>query len=253
MNNLDLLVIAPQQDGQTRTSAATARASYAFDTPYGAISAAVAQFGARRGAWAAADVSPFAAIYAAKAAGATRVVELVPVRALNRLLAAGDLLLPDDMVDLTQQQRYTFFAGKGYGFLAQREPFCPVLRGALFAALRKRTPRSFARATYLATEAPPDVAPNADWDADIAGVGVVPASFLARELELCYAPVCVVVGAGSGAADQPGMAQTSDLLADAIIDALEHLPDERACGCATAMQQYRDRGDIGPDWRTWLG
>jgi hypothetical protein len=246
MKNLDLLVIAPQQ------LIAPNRAAHIFDTPYGAIRAAVDQFGARPGAWVAADVSRFAAIYAAKAAGATRVVELVPVRPLNRLLEAGDLLLPDDVVDLTQQQRYTFFVGKGYGFLAQREPFCPLLRGALFAALRERTPRSFARATYLAIDEQLDVAPDAAWDADIAGLGVVPASFLARELELCYAPVCIVEQ-GNSAADQPSMAQTGDLLVDAITGALARLPVERACGCATAMQQYRDRGDIGPDWRTWLG
>jgi|GEM_PF-1053161 len=247
MINLDLLVVAPEQ------LIAPGRASHVFDTPYGAVRAAVDQFGAQPGAWVAATVSPFAAIYAARAAGATRVVELVPVRALNRLLLPGDLLLPDDLVDLTQQQRYTFFAGKGYGFLAQREPFCPVLRGALFAALRERTPRSFARATYLAIEEQPYTAPDASWDTDIVGAGVVPASFLARELELCYAPVCVVGGQGSRAADEPSMAHTGDLLASAIVDALARLPTERACGCATAMQQYRDRGDIGPDWRTWLG
>jgi 5'-methylthioadenosine phosphorylase len=247
MSNIDLLVIAPDH------LIVPKGASHRFDTPYGSIHAAVDQFGAWSGAWVAADASPLAVIYAARAAGATRVVELVPVRPLNRLLEPGDLLLPDDMVDLTQQQRYTFFAGKGYGFLAQREPFCPELRGALFAALRERTPRSFVRATYLAIEGTPYAAPNAGWEADIAGTGVVPASFLARELELCYAAVCVVGDQGIGADEDPSVAQPGNLLASAIADALARLPAGRACACATAMQQYRDRGDIGPDWRTWIG
>jgi len=41
-------------------------------------------------------------------------------------------------------------------------------------------------------------------------------------------------------------------LDDTIAAALARLPAERTCVCATAIQAYRDRGDIGPDWRTWI-
>jgi 5'-methylthioadenosine phosphorylase len=207
-----------------------------FDTPYGAVEARLGAIGEWRCAWIDTAASPFAAIYAAKAAGATRVTELVPVAARNRLLAPGDVLAPDDLIDRTQLPRYTFFAGKGYGFLSQREPFCPALRAALLAGAA-RAGRVFARGVYLAEG--PQLMPETIWDVDVAGGGVVPANFLARELELCYAPLCLV---------EPAHGSVEAMLAGG----LEHLPRERACACSTAMQQYRERGDIGPDWQTWI-
>jgi len=247
MSNFDLLVIAPGHpedwDGELQT----------YETPYGTARARLRPLGALRAAWVAAGESPFAAIYAAKAAFAARVIELAPVVACNRLLEPGDLLLPDDLVDRTRHPRYTFFAVKGYGFLAQREPFCPALRCALLAAGQGYTRRIFARGVYLAAEEPSAIEAESIWDADVAGSGVVPASFLARELELCYTPLCVVGEPAALAHGPAPVAEGSCLpLADVLADALLSLPAERLCACATAMEQYRARGDIGPDWRTWV-
>src|SRR5262245_53923733 len=233
MNKADLLVLAPAEwvpdSEQCR-----------LDTPYGPVDAQIGSLGARHVAWVAVGASPFAAIYAAKAAGAARVVELAPVAPQNYLLDQDDLLLPDDLVDRTRLPRYTFFAGKGYGFLAQREPFCPHLRGALLAAADERTPRVFARGGYLATDDPH--LGESEWDADVVGDGVVPASFLARELELCYAALCVV-------AEGDSAIPTVEWMEALLVEALSRTSSKRTCTCATAMQQYRDRGDIGPDWR----
>jgi 5'-methylthioadenosine phosphorylase len=194
MNSFDILLIAPDQhfpsDGERDT----------IETPYGIVSARLHPLGSLRAAWVTPGASPFAALYAAKAAGASRVVELAPAAARNRLLESGDLLLPDDLIDRTRLARYTFFAGKGYGFLSQREPFCPALRGALLAAAAERVGngaglgarRVFARGVYLAAQEPERVEGESIWEADIVGGGVAPISFLARELELCYAPLCVV-------------------------------------------------------------
>jgi phosphorylase superfamily protein len=247
MSNFDVLVIAPSE------GIAPSGKPEALETPYGVAQLWRQQLGALRSAWVATGTSPFAAIYAAKAAGARRVVELAPVAARNRLLESGDLLLPDDLLDRTQLPRYTFFAGKGYGFLSQREPFCPALREALLASASERSPRVFARGVYLAAQ-PPAAEHTHVWDADIVGSGVVPASFLSRELELCYAPLCIVVDEARSPAESRIVAGAGNwaALAEMLVEALGRLPAERDCGCATAMRQYRDRGDIGPDWRTWI-
>jgi 5'-methylthioinosine phosphorylase len=240
MSSFEVLIIAPE-------AWAPGGELDGLETPYGAVHVRVHPLGVWRAAWVDASVSPFAALYAAKMAGASRVVELAPVAARNRLLEAGDLLLPSDLVDRTYLPRYTFFASKGYGFLAQREPFCPVLRGALLEAARPRAPRVFARGVYLATAAPSVADPEPIWESDVMGSGVVPASFLARELELCYASLCVVTTLTPDLSPTLGEGGW-ELLADA----LGRLPAERACVCASAMQQYRDRGDIGEDWRAWV-
>jgi 5'-methylthioadenosine phosphorylase len=247
MSSFDVLIITPEAwaaSGDLET----------LETPYGTTAARLGTLGAWRAAWVDTSTSPFAAIYAAKAAGASRVVELAPVAARNRLLEIGDLLLPSDLVDRTYLPRYTFFAGKGYGFLAQREPFCPVLRGALLDASRSRSPRVFARGVYLVSDRAAAADPDVLWDADITGNSGVPTSFLARELELCYTPLCVVASLTPGPShtavgEGPGVRAR---LAEVLTDALERLPAERACLCAGAMQAYRERGDIGDDWRAWV-
>jgi 5'-methylthioinosine phosphorylase len=239
MSNFDVLIIAPE-------TWAPGGELHELETPYGAVHVRVHPLGALQAAWVDAGVSPFAALYAAKTANASRVIELAQVAAHNRLLEAGDLLLPSDLVDCTYLPRYTFFAGKGYGFLAQREPFCPTLRGALIEAARSRAPRVFARGVYLAAEAPFVADPEPIWESDVMGSGIVPASFLARELELCYAPLCVVT-LTPGPSPAPGEGGW-----EVLADALGRLPAERACVCASAMQPYRDRGDIGEDWRAWV-
>jgi 5'-methylthioadenosine phosphorylase len=236
MKTIDLLVIAPAEWSPDCEDTQ-------LNTPYGAVDARMSALGSLRAAWVAIGTSPFAAIYAAKDVGAAHVVELAPVAPHNRLLDQDDLLLPSDLVDRTRLRRYTFFAGKGYGFLAQREPFCPDLRGALLAAAVARAPRVFARGVYLATDDPHSLEP--EWDADVAGDGVVPASFLARELELCYATLCIVT-------DDESAIYNVEWAEALLVDTLGRLPAERGCVCATSMQQYRDRGDIGPDWREWV-
>jgi 5'-methylthioadenosine phosphorylase len=103
---------------------------------------------------------PQALIYTSKEMGLARVVELLPLHALNRLAEPGDLVFPDQLLDLTSGPPATFFVGKGYGFIQQNPPFCPELRAALLAAAREtvatrpllRRPRVFGRGTYGAMD-----------------------------------------------------------------------------------------------------
>lgn len=157
-----------------------------------------------------------ALIYGAKEMGAERVIDLLPVWATNRLLQPGDILLCTDLLDLTRGRCSTFFVGKGYGFVPQNPPGCPLLHAALLAAARQvvatmpresRRPRVFGRGTCAAIEGegwentPPEAEEwwnLARWGADAVGSGGVPACFLARELELCYTPLGYVVAALHG-------------------------------------------------------
>lgn len=236
-------------------------------TPYGTISAR--QTAALH--WLA-PAPPHALIYGAKLLGINYIIELLPLQAVNRLLAPGDLLLPDDLLDLTRQRRYTFFVGKGYGFLPQHPPYCPLLRAALRQAAGQgvaslpaaQQPRIFARGTYAAISSTAASLDEADWralagwGADAVGYAGVPASFLSRELELCYAPLGYVMAAAPEPCSRfwyqpPGSHDDSSALLRRIVQALAAgLPAERDCLCARAMQPVRARGIVGDDWRTWV-
>lgn len=243
MSAVDLFVVAPV------AWCPTVGGGVVESTPFGDVALRRCVVGGGAMVWVEATISPFAAMYAARWIGAQFVVGLVPAVALNGLLVSGDLLVPDDVVDFTQLPRYTFFAGRGYGFLAQREPFCPLLRGALVAAARSGYPRTFARGMLAAADG--QVAVGAlGAEADVVGAGVVPMCFLARELELCYAPLCVV---GDAAVSGEPVTQVRADVVGALVEVVAGLPGVRGCGCATAMQVYRDRGDVGADWRAWIG
>ncbi len=219
----------------------------------------------------AAPAPPRARVYALKAMGYERCIEIFPVWATNRLLAIGDILLPHDVVDCTRATDSTFFVGKGYGFVHHAPPYCPALRDALHEAATQvcnrvplpSRPRVFQRGTYVAVDtiadastARPTIA--AQWGVDAVGAGGAPTSFLSRELELCYAPFGVVVGDSAWGMDGEPVGGDvweygdDSLLAQIVARAGALVPPVRTCACPTTMQTARERGLIGKDWHTWI-
>jgi 5'-methylthioadenosine phosphorylase len=180
-----------------------------------------------------------AMIYGTRQIGATRVLELVAARPLDRLLPEHSYAVPHDLVDLTRGRYLTFFEGKGYGFLPQHTPFCPEMRAALVRAARASDPASAGRGIFAALDRWEDMAEARRWGAHLGGIAVSPTAFLARELELCYAPLCLL-GVSGAAVDE------------VIGETIDHLPAERDCPCSTAMRATRERGLIGEDWREWI-
>ena len=187
------------------------------------------------------EPNPHAALYAAKSQGVTRVIEAISVRAVDPLLAEGDILIPDGLVDLTQGRRSTFFAQRGYGFIGQEPVWCPETRAALLASAQQTGARVFSRGTLAVGEADTTTDQAAEWGAQALGVAGAPTAFLAKELELCYA-VVAIVGTAAGPLGNALIAATS-----------KHIPEQRTCACATTMQPARERGLVGDDWRGWIG
>jgi 5'-methylthioadenosine phosphorylase len=111
--------------------------------------------------------------------------------------------------------------------------------------------------------------------AELVGMTLVPEVFLARELEMCYAALCYVTNYAEGVKEaefKPGVLfeglsdederRTVEATVEqfpAIVEAVARLAARGAetsegpeCKCSRAMQRYRDRGDIGDDWREWV-
>lgn len=212
--------------------------STTIDTPFGAIDLVIREAHGQRTALLHDMIDPRAAIYAAKVCGVERIVERVTAESIDRLLPASALIVPHDTIDLTVGRAATFFVGRGYGFLSQQHVFCPQLRGAAITACGDQ-PAAFARGTLAVVDRMDDpIDPR--WAAQLRARSGAPAAYLAKELELCYLPLCVI-----GALDQAAWISLVD-------DLLGALPQERSCPCATAMRATRERGLIGDDWRGWL-
>jgi 5'-methylthioadenosine phosphorylase len=227
------------------------------ETPFGPARVQLVEHASGRVALLLDEHEPRAALYAARLAGATRVVEFLTITAVDRLLRPGDRLVPDDLVDLTSGELLTFFVGKGYGFLGQRPVFCPELRGALLGGLRALPEgRSFARGVLAVVNAPEPSYSNVmpgqieearAWGANVVGTKGSPAAYLAKELELCYAVVCSNMWL-----DLTGRPVYRPAGSELLAAVLAQLPPERGCACKDTMQPTRQRGLIGDDWKTWI-
>lgn len=188
---------------------------------------------------------PRALIYAAKEAGGRRVLAADVAAPVSRLLEPGDLVVPGDVIDLTRLRPFTFFAGKGYGFIKLNSPFCPDLMALCLEAAREITPRTFAQGVYVGVEGPRDPTPAElrmyrQWGGDLAGTGLLPEAYLARELELCYGAVTVV-----GTDPQPAAAVLRRVAGQ---KEAHRLP----CTCGETMRSLREQGIVPEDWRSWI-
>jgi len=215
-------------------------------------------------------------VYAAKMLGVTRIVAWTGPGAISRKYRPGDLVLPDDLLDFTRNRPSTFYEGKGIGFLRQSPVFCERLRAALLRSANRREAGSLhSGGTYACTEGPRLETPAeirflARAGADLVGMTLCPEAFLARELEICYAPVAYVTNYAEGIRKMPyrrgtlfeGMLPPAE--AGAVEAAKNAIPgiaiaaaravagEERDCPCAVSMERYRKRGVIGPDFRGWV-
>jgi 5'-methylthioadenosine phosphorylase len=216
-------------------------------------------------------------VFAAKALGVERIVAWTGPGIIARRYRPGDLVLPDDLLDFTRNRPSTFYEGKGVGFIRQHPVFCERLRGALLRAWGRGTDgiRLHGRGTYACTEGPRLETPAevrflARAGADMVGMTLCPEAFLARELEICYAPVGYLTNHAEGVRAMPyrrgmlfeGMLDPAD--EDRVERARNAIPplalaaaravagEDRGCPCAAAMERYRRKGVIGEDFRKWV-
>ncbi|MFQ5481398.1 MAG: MTAP family purine nucleoside phosphorylase [Nitrospinaceae bacterium] len=272
----------------TRNLLGEERERLTVDTPFGP-SAPLHRFGAegsgfwflsRHGEEDYSVTAPFvnyrANIYALKDCGVERIIAWSGPGIINSRFRPGEFVVPHDILDETRRRESTFFKGKGWGFIRQKDPFCPAIRETLHAALHAAGAPHHETGVYVCTEgprleSPAEIRKFRLWGADLVGMTLAPEAFLARELEMCYAPLCYLTNFAEGVAGRAfeagqlfeGMQSAAEkVTVDAAVEKFPELlaaslarlaNQKRQCACPQAMQRYRDKGMIGADWKTWLG
>jgi len=173
MNKVAILTDTPQS-GQT------------YDTTYGK-SALIAQGDYLLCAPGYTD--PRATVRALKDLGATHLFLFESVGALSPLLETGDWIVPDDYIDGTRGQHYTYFSEKAGGYVQQVPPFDPASREAMLSALGSITARPFKRGVYVCVsntrlETPAEALFWTRAGGHVVGRYLSPYLMLARELEM---------------------------------------------------------------------
>lgn len=151
------------------------------------------------------EINYRANVWALKQAGAQYVIAVNAVGAIHDGLTVGQLVFPDQIIDYTYGRAHTFFGGKEQEVthVDFTEPYCEPLRRLLIAAAERAGIAAAAQGTYAATQGPrfesaAEIRRCQRDGADIVGMTGMPEAGLARELDLCYACIAVVVNPAAG-------------------------------------------------------
>jgi 5'-methylthioadenosine phosphorylase len=151
------------------------------------------------------EVNYRANIWALREEGAAEIVSVASVGGIRADLGPGTLVIPHQIIDYTWGRRSTFFEGGDVpvSHVDFTRPYSEPLRQKLLAAARASGEPLLDGAVYAATQGPRlETAAEIDRlerdGADVVGMTGMPEAALARELDLPYAAIAVVVNHAAG-------------------------------------------------------
>ena len=173
-------------------------------------------------------------IWALKEVGVTNVIAVNAVGGIRLDMEPGTLVIPSQIIDYTWGRTNTYFEDSlnQVVHVDFTDPYCASLRLQLIDAAATAGLEVIDGGTYAATQGP-RLETTAEIDrlerdgCDIVGMTGMPEAVLARELELCYASVSLVVNRAAGRGDgEITMTEIEQNLKSGITDVrklLEHV------------------------------
>ena len=147
-------------------------------------------------------------VWALYNAGVRQIVSIAAVGGIAPQMAAGVIVCPDQLIDYTYGREHTFFVGgdKQVVHIDFSYPYCERLRN-IYKDTGERTGEPMVMAaTYAATQGPrletaAEIRRIERDGGDIVGMTGSPEAQLAREMNMCYATLCMVVNPAAGKAE----------------------------------------------------
>ncbi|MBU5617953.1 S-methyl-5'-thioadenosine phosphorylase [Psychrobacter sp. TAE2020] len=139
-------------------------------------------------------------IYALKTLGVRYIISVSAVGSLREPLKPLDMVVPDQMIDLTKHRASTFFGTGAVAHVSMADPLCPAVADILqraYAQAKINDGQCHAKATYVCIEGPQfSTRAESHWyrqmQADIIGMTNMPEAKLAREASIAYATLALV-------------------------------------------------------------
>jgi 5'-methylthioadenosine phosphorylase len=189
-------------------------------------------------------------IFAMKALGVEFLLSVSAVGSLKEAYAPLDMLVPDQLIDRTQQRRSTFFGRGLVAHVAFAHPFCGVLSKLMAEGCVEAGARHHMGGTYVCIEGPQfstyaESQLYRSWGADVVGMTNLQEAKLAREAEICYATLAMVTDYDCWHPEHDAVTADSVMkvlaenvaTARAVLRAVtRRLPLPRECECEHALQ-----------------
>jgi 5'-methylthioadenosine phosphorylase len=189
-------------------------------------------------------------IYGFKILGVEYLLSASAVGSLREEYKPMDLVIPDQFVDRTRGRISTFFGDGLVAHVGFAHPFCKHLSRVAFDSAKAAGATVHKGGTYVCMEGPQfstlaESQLYRSWGMDIIGMTNLQEAKLAREAEICYSTIALVTDYDSWHPSHDevtvdmiiaNLMQNAKMAQQVIATAVEALPFERTCECATALK-----------------
>ena len=189
-------------------------------------------------------------IYGFKALGVEYILSASAVGSLKEAYKPLDIVIPDQFFDRTKGRVSTFFGGGLVAHVGFAHPLCARLGGIARESGTKAGATVHAGGTYVCMEGPQfstlaESRLYRSWGMDVIGMTNLQEAKLAREAEICYTTIALVTDYDCWHPDHDSvtvemiignLTQNAKTAQAIIANAVEQLPYDRSCECATALK-----------------
>ena len=182
--------------------------------------------------------------------GVEYILSASAVGSLKEEYAPLHIVIPDQFIDRTRGRISTFFGRGLVAHVGFAHPFCKVLSGIALDSGTRAGATIHKGGTYVCMEGPQfstlaESRLYRSWGADIIGMTNLQEAKLAREAEICYTTIALVTDYDCWHPDHDSvtvdmiianLTQNAKTAQQIIAGAVDALPYERACECASALK-----------------
>lgn len=190
---------------------------------------------------------PLAIAYVLQSKDVHQLVLIAKVGGINPLLKVGDIVIPDDYIDITIHRKRSYYQALNPSnslCYVMNNPFCAEHKKNLLCAVKNVSTKFpevinniFDTGRYICTEGPAfessaEISAYRQWGADIVGHTVVPYVYYARELGICFNSICIVsnvcqcYGGNTKGVPMPNSKETISAISDLFVEVVR-LPDKQ--------------------------
>jgi 5'-methylthioadenosine phosphorylase len=189
-------------------------------------------------------------IFGFKKLGVEYILSASAVGSLKEQYKPLDLVIPDQFLDRTRGRISTFFGNGLVAHVGFAHPFCAPLSEIACGAAQAAHATVHKGGTYVCMEGPQfstlaESRLYRSWGMDIIGMTNLQEAKLAREAEICYTTIALVTDYDCWHPDHDqvtvdmiiaNLTQNARTAQQVIASAVDRLPFERKCECASALK-----------------
>jgi 5'-methylthioadenosine phosphorylase len=188
-------------------------------------------------------------VYGFKALGVETLIGVSAVGSLREELAPTNMIIPDQIIDLTKNRDSTFFRDNPAVHVSMADPTCATLSRVLYESAVDLGVTAHLGGTYVCMEGPAfstraESKLYRSWNADVIGMTAATEAKLCREAEICYSALALVTDYDvwrEGSEDVSidiiieYVRQNARTAARIVREAILKIPDLSNCACRNAL------------------